>query len=51
MRNLITDVAGVLVGSAHDEGAATGVTVALFDRPTVASCAVLGGGPGTRDTA
>ena len=51
MRNLITDVAGVLVGSAHDEAAATGVTVALFDRPTVASCAVLGGGPGTRDTA
>lgn len=51
MRNLITDVRGVLVGQAHDTQAATGVTVALFERPTVASVAVLGGAPGTRDTA
>jgi L-aminopeptidase/D-esterase-like protein len=51
MRNLITDVRGVLVGSAHDRDAATGVTVALFERPTIASVAILGGGPGTRDTA
>ncbi len=51
MRNLITDVRGVLVGQAHDTEAATGVTVALFERPTVASIAVLGGAPGTRDTA
>lgn len=51
MRNLITDVRGVLVGQAHDTQAATGVTVALFERPTVASIAVLGGAPGTRDTA
>lgn len=49
MRNLITDVRGVLVGQAHDEHAATGVTVALFERPTIASVAVLGGAPGTRD--
>jgi L-aminopeptidase/D-esterase-like protein len=49
MRNLITDVRGVLVGNAHDAVAATGVTVALFERPTVASVAVLGGAPGTRD--
>lgn len=51
MRNLITDVAGVLVGHAHDEAAATGVTVALFENPAVASVAILGGGPGTRETA
>jgi L-aminopeptidase/D-esterase-like protein len=51
MRNLITDVRGVRVGQAHDAAAATGVTVALFERPTVASVAVLGGAPGTRDTA
>ncbi|KRE22636.1 peptidase T4 [Bosea sp. Root483D1] len=51
MRNLITDVRGVLVGNAEDAVAATGVTVALFERPTIASVAVLGGAPGTRDTA
>lgn len=51
MRNLITDVRGLLVGQAQDLAAATGVTVALFDRPTVASIAILGGAPGTRDTA
>jgi D-aminopeptidase len=51
MNNLITDVEGLLVGQAHDAAAATGVTVALFERPTIASVAVLGGAPGTRDTA
>ncbi|AOO83116.1 P1 family peptidase [Bosea vaviloviae] len=51
MRNLITDVRGVLVGNAQDPLAATGVTVALFERPSIASIAVLGGAPGTRDTA
>lgn len=51
MRNLITDVRGLLVGNAGDEAAATGVTVALFERPSIASVAVLGGAPGTRDTA
>lgn len=51
MHNLITDVRGLLVGQAHDATAATGVTVALFERPTIASTAVLGGAPGTRDTA
>ena len=51
MRNLITDVRGVLVGNAEDAVAATGVTVALFERPSIASVAVLGGAPGTRDTA
>lgn len=51
MRNLITDVRGLTVGHAHDHAAATGVTVALFERPTIASIAILGGAPGSRDTA
>ena len=50
MRNLITDVRGLMVGQAHDAAAATGVTTAIFERPTIASVAVLGGAPGTRDT-
>jgi L-aminopeptidase/D-esterase-like protein len=51
LRNLITDVRGILVGNAEDRTAATGVTVAMFDKPTITSAAVLGGAPGTRDTA
>jgi D-aminopeptidase len=51
MHNLITDVRGLHVGHAHDATAATGVTVTVFERPTIASAAVLGGAPGTRDTA
>lgn len=51
MRNLITDIRGITIGQAHDEAGATGVTVALFDKPTIASIAVLGGAPGTRDSA
>jgi L-aminopeptidase/D-esterase-like protein len=50
LRNLITDVAGLRIGNAHDAALASGVTVALFDEPAVASCAVLGGAPGTRET-
>ncbi len=37
MKNLITDVAGVLVGNAEDMRAATGATVAIFDGGAVAS--------------
>ncbi|MFN3671881.1 MAG: P1 family peptidase [Bosea sp. (in: a-proteobacteria)] len=51
MRNLITDIRGLRVGHAQDQIAATGVTVALFDQPTIASVAVLGGAPGARETA
>ncbi len=50
MRNLITDVEGVAVGNAHDAAVASGVTAVIFDRPAAASVAILGGGPGTRDT-
>ncbi len=48
MRNLITDVAGVLVGNAEDRRAATGATVAIFDGGATAGVATLGGAPGAR---
>lgn len=51
MRNLITDVPGLKVGSAQDERLASGVTVVVFDEPAVASIAIHGGGPGVRDAA
>lgn len=51
MKNLITDVAGVKVGHADDVRAASGATAIVFDDPAVASIAILGGAPGTRDTA
>jgi L-aminopeptidase/D-esterase-like protein len=49
-RNLITDVAGVLVGNAADPRLASGVTAVLFEGDAVASGAVLGGAPATRET-
>lgn len=49
-RNALTDVAGVLVGSAADETVRTGVTVILLPDRAVAGVAVAGGGPGTRET-
>lgn len=51
MRNLITDVAGLKVGNAHDPALASGTTVAVFTEPASASIAILGGAPGVRDTA
>jgi L-aminopeptidase/D-esterase-like protein len=48
VRNLLTDVPGILVGNAHDARAATGVTVAVFEQSVVASVATLGGAPGDR---
>lgn len=50
MRNLITDVSGVLVGHADDMQLLSGATVALFETPAVASVAVVGGAPAARDT-
>lgn len=50
MQNLITDVAGVLVGHAEDMQLASGVTVAVFEQPAVASVAVVGGAAAARDT-
>ena len=49
-RNLITDVAGLAVGQAHDAAVRTGVTVILPDERAVCACDVRGGGPGTRET-
>ena len=48
--NLLTDLAGVRVGHAHDASIATGVTAVVFDRANVASAVTRGGAPGARDT-
>lgn len=49
MKNLITDVAGILVGHADDAKAVTGTTAVIFEEPAVASADIRGGGPGTRE--
>jgi len=49
MKNLLPDVAGILVGSIHDVRLASGVTVAVFEEPAVASVSVSGGAPAGRD--
>ncbi|MEM6464052.1 MAG: P1 family peptidase [Pseudomonadota bacterium] len=49
-RNLITDVGGLLVGNAEDRDLKSGVTVVLCEGGAVASVAVVGGAPGTRET-
>jgi L-aminopeptidase/D-esterase-like protein len=49
--NLITDLAGIRVGHAHDTKVASGVTVILLDGDNVASGVTRGGAPGSRDTA
>jgi len=48
-QNLITDVAGVRVGHAHDARLGSGVTAVVFDEPAVASVDIRGGGPATRE--
>ena len=50
-QNLITDVAGVGVGSAHDATIRSGVTVVLPPAGCIAAVDIRGGGPGTLDTA
>src|SRR3954469_3353831 len=49
MNNLITDIAGVRVGHAHDAALASGATAIIFDKPAVAAMDVRGGGPGIRE--
>lgn len=49
-RNLITDVAPLLVGNAADPRLKSGVTVLTADRPFTAAAHVMGGAPGTRET-
>jgi L-aminopeptidase/D-esterase-like protein len=49
-RNLITDVAGLLVGNADEEKLKSGVTAILCEEPATAAVQILGGAPGTRET-
>ncbi|TMV89092.1 P1 family peptidase [Thioclava sp. BHET1] len=49
-RNLITDVAGLRVGNAHDSALRSGVSVLTGARPFTAAVHVMGGAPGTRET-
>lgn len=49
-RNLITDVAGLLVGHAENADGITGTTVVLARAPCVAAVDVRGGAPGSRET-
>ncbi len=49
-RNLITDIPGLKVGNAQDEGLKSGTTVLTADQPFTASVHVMGGAPGTRET-
>lgn len=50
-RNLLTDIAGVSVGHAGDDGVLrSGVTAVLFERPAIAAASLLGGSPATRET-
>ncbi|MEA2861494.1 MAG: hypothetical protein QOC72_3533 [Methylobacteriaceae bacterium] len=51
MKNLICDVPGLRVGNAADARLASGVTALIFDAPSFASIAILGGAPGVRDGA
>src|SRR6516165_6935907 len=50
MKNLITDVAGIMVGNADDARIASGVTAIVFEEPAVAAVDVRGGAPATRET-
>lgn len=50
-RNKITDVAGLLVGHAQDPVLQSGCTVLTADRPFTAAVHIMGGAPGTRETA
>lgn len=49
-RNLITDVDGLRVGNAEDDGLKSGATVLVGDAPFTAGVHVMGGAPGTRET-
>jgi L-aminopeptidase/D-esterase-like protein len=50
MQNLITDIAGLNVGCAHDATLKSGVTVLTADAPFTCGVHVMGGAPGTRET-
>jgi L-aminopeptidase/D-esterase-like protein len=50
VKNLLSDIPGVLVGHATDIALGSGATVVLFEEPAVASVDLRGGGTGTRET-
>ncbi len=50
MKNLITDIEGILVGCAEDHRFSTGVTVLSGPSPFTAAVDIRGGGAGTRET-
>ena len=50
LKNLITDVAGLRVGNAHNAAIRSGVSVLLPAAAATAAVDVRGGGPGTRET-
>ena len=50
LRNLITDVKGILVGNAQNENLKSGVTVLSCNNSFRASVTILGGAPGTKET-
>ena len=50
MRNLITDIPGLLVGQADDRHVKTGVTVLTAEQPFTCGVHVMGGAPGSRKT-
>jgi len=50
LHNTITDVPGIRVGHAQDEGALTGCTVVLCEKGAVGGVDQRGGAPGTRET-
>jgi L-aminopeptidase/D-esterase-like protein len=51
MLNLLTDIPGLIVGHATDLALGSGVTAIIFDEPATASVSILGGAPGSRETA
>ncbi len=51
LRNLLTDVAGIMVGHATDTVLGSGVTAIVFDAPCAAAVTIRGGAPGSRETA
>ena len=51
MRNLLTDIPGIAVGHVTDLALGSGTTAILFDQQVTASGIILGGAPGSRDTA
>jgi L-aminopeptidase/D-esterase-like protein len=50
LKNAITDIPGIQVGHAQDEGALTGCTVVLCEKGAIGGVDQRGGAPGTRET-